>query len=232
MPGTALDVFWFAILPYLALFSLVIGSSYRYFVRPFSVSALSSQFLENRLHFWAQVPFHYGIIVVAFGHVLGVIFPGLLLRWNADPQRLFALEAVLLAFALLALLGIVGVMVRRVIDEKCLVTTTRADWLLYALLFFQIVSGIGIAVLHGWGSSWFASVMSPYLRSLALGYPAFLAIAALPVLVKAHVVCALLIALLLPFTRLIHVLVAPFHYLGRKPQLVRWYRNPAIQADR
>ncbi len=34
---------------------------------------------------------------------------------------------------------------------------------------------------------------------------------------------AITIVLLFPFTRLVHMLVAPLPYLWRKPEVVRWY---------
>jgi nitrate reductase gamma subunit len=48
------------------------------------------------------------------------------------------------------------------------------------------------------------------------------AVIAMPVMVKTHIAAAFLIILILPFTRLMHLLVAPFHYLYRPYQQVIW----------
>ena len=45
---------------------------------------------------------------------------------------------------------------------------------------------------------------------------------ALPWVIKLHVVGAFLIVLLVPFTRLMHLLVAPLHYLARPYQQFIW----------
>ena len=50
-------------------------------------------------------------------------------------------------------------------------------------------------------------------------------VAAMPHMVKFHIVLAFLTIGFFPFTRLVHVLVIPNPYLWRKTQVVRWYRN-------
>ena len=52
---------FFAAMPYVAFAFFFIGTVLRYREQRFTYSSLSSQFLENKLHFWALVPFHYGI---------------------------------------------------------------------------------------------------------------------------------------------------------------------------
>jgi nitrate reductase gamma subunit len=161
-----LDIFFFAVLPYFALASIVIVSILRYQLHKFSYSSLSSQFLENRLHFWALGPFHYGLIVVLLGHFVAFLIPRQVLIWNSHPMRLFILEVTTLIFALLALTGIAGAMFRRISNPKVAIVTSPTDWILNVLLFIQIITGIIVAVFMSWGSSWFASSASPYLWSL------------------------------------------------------------------
>ena len=66
----ALDQFLFIALPYVCLFTFLLMTIYRYRHQSFSYSSLSSQFLENKQHFWAVVPFHYGILAVTAGHLI------------------------------------------------------------------------------------------------------------------------------------------------------------------
>ncbi|HWP84147.1 MAG TPA: respiratory nitrate reductase subunit gamma, partial [Terriglobia bacterium] len=187
---------------------------------------LSSQFLENRQHFWGLVPFHYGVLAVLAGHVIAFLFPRELLLWNSVPLRLYILEVSALVFALLTLVGLISAIVRRAEVSKVRRVTTLADWIVYGQLLFQVISGIYIAVFHPWGSSWFASAVTPYLRSLLLFNPQIGYIAALPVMVKLHIVSAFVLIGFFPFTRLVHILVVPNPYLWRRPQVVRWYRAP------
>ena len=65
----------FVALPYVGVRALPRRDDPALPARPFTYSSLSSQFLENQHHFWAQVPFHYGILVVLAGHVARVPAP-------------------------------------------------------------------------------------------------------------------------------------------------------------
>ncbi|MBM3328990.1 MAG: respiratory nitrate reductase subunit gamma, partial [Calditrichaeota bacterium] len=147
------------------------------------------------------------------------------LLFNARPLRLYLLEITGLIFGLLTLVGLIAIIVRRVTAIRVKVVTTWTDWVLYGLLLVQVVSGIGVAVIHGWGSSWFAAAMTPYLWSLVMLQPQTAYVTALPFLVKLHLTCAWLLIGFFPFTRLVHVLVVPNPYLWRRTQVVRWYRK-------
>ncbi|PHS03329.1 MAG: respiratory nitrate reductase subunit gamma [Blastopirellula sp.] len=218
-----LDQFMFVALPYVCLFTFFLMTIYRYQMQSFSYSSLSSQFLENKHHFWAVVPFHYGILVVAAGHFIAFLIPRTILLWNAHPLRLYVLEVSALAFGLLTLVGLIGIVVRRFSNTKIRYVTTYTDWILFAMLMLQTISGVGVALFHPWGSSWFASNLSPYLWSIVILNPDISFVVALPFLVKFHIVLAFLTIGFFPFTRLVHVLVIPNPYLWRKPQVVRWY---------
>ena len=67
-----LDHLLLAALPFVAMVLFLLGTIYRYRVQSFTYSSLSSQFLENRRHFWGMVPFHYGILTVLAGHVVAL----------------------------------------------------------------------------------------------------------------------------------------------------------------
>lgn len=223
MTGAATSML-FVVLPYLATFVFFLGTIVRYRRTPFTYSSLSSQFLENRQHFWALVPFHYGIIAVLAGHVVAFFLPRQLLLWSSIPARRYVLEISALALGLLALVGLAAGIVRRLAVPSVRVVTSPVDWVLLALLLAQVALGVGVAVMHPWGASWFAAAMTPYLWSLVLLQPDLGYVALMPLLVKLHVIGAFLLIGITPFTRLVHVLVAPNPYLWRKPQVARWYR--------
>jgi nitrate reductase gamma subunit len=227
------DFVLFGALPYVALVVFFVVTIQRYRQRKFTYSSLSSQFLENRQHFFGSVPFHYGILVVLGVHALGFVAPGWILAWNANPWRLWAGEIVVLAFAALTLVGLVNIVVRRVTHRLARRVTTIGDWIVYALLLVQIATGIWIAVFHGWGSSWFATSAAPWLWSIVKLAPDVSFVAPLPWVVKLHFVNAFLLIGFFPFTRLVHVLVLPNPYLWRKEQVViwNWDRARIRQAD-
>lgn len=222
MDGNALDLLLFAVFPYVAAFLAVFVTIDRYRNRPFTVSSLSAQFFENRRHFWGSVPFHYGILLVLAGHLAGLLVPRSVLLWNTHPVRLYVLEGTGLALAVLALFGLANVVARRLSEPRNRIVTSTVDLCLFLVLFVQIGTGIGVSLFHGWGSSWFVSSATPYLWSLAALSPRVDLVAPYPWLVKAHVFGAFLLLALVPYSRLVHFLVAPVHYLWRRPQVVRW----------
>lgn len=224
------DALLFGALPYLALTVFLLASIARYRGWRFSYSSLSSQFLENRQHFWGLVPFHYGIIVVLTGHLVAFLIPREFLAWNSRPLRLYVLEISALAFGVLTLIGLTAAIVRRLTVPEVRAVTNRRDAVLFLLLAVQVVSGLGTAVLYPWGSSWYAATATPYLWSLFWFAPDITAVAVMPWLVKLHIVNAFVLLAYAPFSRLVHVLVAPLPYLWRKPQVVRWYRGPEVSA--
>jgi nitrate reductase gamma subunit len=221
MPG----MFFFVILPYLALLSLVGAGIYRYLYHGFKVSSLSSQVLENQLLFFGSRPFHWGIVTLFFGHLIGFLIPSGVLAWNQKPVRLYVLEITALAFALLTLTGLAILIYRRITVKRITVVTSKMDIFVFIILLSAVFTGIYTAFFFRWGSSWFATVMTPYLRSIFLFNPDTAAVNALPFMVKLHVVTAFITIGIIPFTRLIHMLVYPVHYFWREYQVTIWNKG-------
>ena len=67
-------------LPYAAILLFVVGIVWRMRSSRFSISSLSSQMLESRWVPWGTVPFHLGIIVLFFAHLIPFLAPGV---WRA-----------------------------------------------------------------------------------------------------------------------------------------------------
>ena len=158
-----LDKFLFVGYPYAALSLALVVGILRFAWRPFSYSSLSSQFLENKQLFWGSGLWHWGILWVLAGHLVAFLIPGRILAWNAQPLRLYLLEASGLVMALLALVGVVALMVRRATSARIKAVTSPMDWVLLIILLFQVSTGIDTALRYRWGSSWYASNAVPYL---------------------------------------------------------------------
>jgi nitrate reductase gamma subunit len=216
------NMFLFVGLPYAATLILLVGTIQRYRSAGFKVSALSSQFLEGRALFWGVVPFHFGILVVFLGHLTAFLIPRGTLLWNSNPARLIVLEVSGFAFGLSAFVGLVALMVRRLTNRRVRMVTTRMDVVLELLVLAQIVLGLWIALAYRWGSSWFAADLSPYLFSLLALQPDIAAVSAMPLVIKLHIAGAWLLVAIFPFTRLVHLVVAPLHYISRPYQRVIW----------
>lgn len=222
----------FAVFPYVAIAVFLIGSIYRYIAKGFQVSSLSSQFLEGRQLFWGSQPFHWGMLVMIFGHLTAFLFPRAVLAWNGQPVRLIILEVSAFIFGLLTLVGLVVFIHRRLTSKRVQVVTNYMDIVVYVLLLNQVLTGLGIAFFNRWGSSWFASVLTPYLKSIFVLNPQIDAVSAMPFMIQLHIFGAFTVVGIIPFTRFMHFLVTPVDYLWRRYQLVIWnwdrkeIRNP------
>ncbi len=215
----------FMVLPYVAFILFIAGSIYRYTKKGYKVSSLSSQFIEGKKLFWGSQPFHWGILILFLGHLTAFLFPSSILAWNGDPVRRLVLEGTSFAFALSALLGLILLVKRRLETKSLLVVTNKMDMVVYAVLFTQIISGLGVAISVRWGASWFASVLTPYLMSIFSFNPDINAVAEMPWWIQIHIISAFLIIAIIPFTRFMHFLVAPIDYAWRKYQMVIWNWN-------
>jgi nitrate reductase gamma subunit len=88
-----------------------------------------------------------------------------------------------------------------------------------------------MAVTYGWGSSWYATSVVPWLWSLITLAPDVSYVASMPLLVHIHLINAFVLIAFFPFTRLVHVLVVPNQYLWRKTQVVLW-NSPRVPQGR
>jgi nitrate reductase gamma subunit len=219
------DSLVFMILPYAAAILAVVFTAHRFRRRRFTISSLSSQFLESNELFYGSVAWHFGIIGVLAGHVIGFLLPSSVLWFNGVPARLYLLEATGLLFGLLSLVGIVSLILRRLTTPRIWAVTSGLDVVVLLLLLIQVALGVYLALFYRWGSSWYATSAVPYLRSLWVLQPDLKTIAPLPLVVKLHIANFFLLVAIFPFSRLVHMLVIPVYYLWRPYQLVVWNWN-------
>src|SRR3990167_2555701 len=216
----------FGVMPYVLLVLGIAGTIYRYNSNKFSWSSQSSQFLENRTLFFGSFPWHYGIMLVLLGHIIGFLTPGSILAWNSAPLRLYILEVSGLALGLLALFGLLALMYRRLTNNRVKALTTSWDVLILIILLIQVVTGIGNAILYRWGSNWYAASAVPWIWSVLTLNPNVEYVANLLLITKTHIFNAMLFIGLIPFTRLAHFFVINIYkYLWRPWQVVRWYNR-------
>src|SRR3546814_17688983 len=67
--------FVFGIYPYIALTVLAVGSIIRDDREPYSWKSSSSQLLRRKQLIWGSVLFHVGVLVIFFGHLVGLLTP-------------------------------------------------------------------------------------------------------------------------------------------------------------
>lgn len=222
-----MDTVLFVVFPYVAVILAVGVGLHRRLSGRYTYSSLSSQLLENRKLFWGSVPWHYGITLILLAHLLAWLFPGPVAAILGNGTRLFIFEAVGLALAFFAALGIIILIIRRLpTDSRARSVTSGMDWVLLFFLLIQVFTGMGIALFDRWGSLWYLSTAVPWLWSLLRLHPDTSTVVALPGLIQFHFVWGFAIILLFPFSRLVHIFTIPIEYLWRPYQIVIWYREP------
>lgn len=218
-----MDAFWFIAFPYLAVVLAIGVGIYRYLASRYTYSSLSSQLLENRKLFWGSVPWHYGITLILLAHLFAGLFPGAAAFILGGRIRLLVLELTGMALALFALFGLIVLIIRR-LPTNSLVrrATSYMDGIVLGFLLVQVVTGVSIAIFERWGSLWYLRTAVPWFWSLVKLHPDMSTVATLPGFVKVHFVIGFAIILLFPFTRLVHLVMFPIHYLWRPYQVVVW----------
>ncbi len=215
--------FLFVAWPYLAVTLAVVGGLYRYLAARYTYSTLSTELLAPRTLYWGSVPWHYGIIPILLAHLFAGLFPAATVAAVSRAPVLFALELAGVGLALLSILGIVTLFVRRVGARSPIRRATSGmDWALLLVLAVQVVTGAAIALSVRWGSRWYPYTAAPWFWSLVRLAPDPAPIVPLPALVQVHAVNGFLAIALFPFTRLVHLVTVPVTYLWRPYQVVSW----------
>ncbi|MBT8424748.1 MAG: respiratory nitrate reductase subunit gamma, partial [Silicimonas sp.] len=235
-----IDFILFGVLPYVALTVLLVGSIARYERDPFTWKSSSSQLLRRKQLYWGSILFHVGIITVFFGHLIGLFTPVWVLDALSVPYGLKQWMAVLIGgpAGIVALVGATMLLHRRLFDARIRVTSSYPDIIILALIWLQLLVGlltITQTLQHMDGAemvrfmNWSQSVVTWNLN-------AWTTVVDVHWLYKFHIFLGLIITILFPFTRLVHMIsgfAAPFRFLLRPGyQLVRSRRQHALTGRR
>jgi nitrate reductase gamma subunit len=207
--------------PYASMVVFVAGLIWRYRSR-FTISSLSSQVLESRWLVWGSIPFHLGIVLLFLGHLIPLIAPAWWQTFVSNRTALLAVESIGSATAMLCLIGLVALFIRRVSASKVRASSTFVDVLVLAILISQIALGLAVATTNRWGAIWSVSTTTPYLWSVVTLRPDPALVAGVKPLMLYHLTGAWIVLALIPFTRLVHMMALPLGYLVRPPQKVVW----------
>lgn len=225
-----MDFFLFGVLPYIALSVLVIGSIARYERDPFTWKSSSSQLLRRRQLILGSVLFHVGVLVVFFGHLVGLLTPVevfhvLGISYGAKQMMAIVIGGVAGAFGIL---GAAILLHRRLADPRIRATSSFADTGILVLLLAQLVIGMGtilVSIDHLDGAE-MVRFMAWAQGIFTVRADAWMAVVGAHWIFKLHIFLGLLIFILFPFTRLVHMLSAPVRYLWRPGyQIVRRRRG-------
>jgi nitrate reductase gamma subunit len=216
------------IVPYVCLAVFVVGHGWRYRYDKFGWTTRSSQLYEDRLLRLGSPLFHFGMLGVVGGHVIGLLVPRSWTEAVGIDDHLYHLVAVIggLVAGAAALVGMAILIYRRRTVGPVFSATTPMDKAMYAFLGAAVVLGMWNTIA---GSVFSLGGEYNYREGVSVWYRSFLAfqprpelMAEAPIGFQLHALVAFGLFALWPFTRLVHVFSAPVGYLTR-PYIV--YRS-------
>lgn len=212
--------------PYLALTVFLLGSLVRFDREQYTWKAGSSQLLRRRQLMYGSNLFHLGILVIFFGHLVGLLTPIAIFDAIGISHGFKQIMAIVVGgiAGLACLVGIALLTHRRLFDDRIRATSSFGDIFILLLLFAQLLLGLAtilVSLDHLDGHE-MVKFMSWAQGILTLQSDAWRHVADVHPIFKAHLFLGLTIFLVFPFTRLVHVWSAPIWYLGRRGyQVVR-----------
>jgi nitrate reductase gamma subunit len=218
---TYVDYFLWVVVPYLSLTIFVLGHIYRYNTDQFGWSAKSSEFLhKDNLLKWGSILFHYGIVLVFFGHVAGILIPKGFYDVIGITEEMYHFGSVWGggAAGVATVIGGFLLTARRITNKRVSRNSRRID--LITLLWLGVVVVVGFTNTAGYTASGgefdYRETIGPWFRGVLTFRPFPELMAFAPIGFKLHVFTAFLLFALWPFTRLVHVWSLPLEYLTRK----------------
>jgi len=229
-----MDTFLFLIFPYLCLAVFVVGHYWRYKYDKFGWTTRSSQLYENRLLRWGSPLFHFGLLGVVGGHVIGLVVPKDWTEALGVSEGLYHFLAVSLGgiAGVATIVGLVILIYRRRTVGPVFSATTRMDKLMYVFLAGVILLGMWNTVASSiFGHYDYREGVSPWFRSIFTFRADPDLISHAPVGFQLHALIAFSLFALWPFTRLVHVFSAPVGYITR-PYIVYRSRDEDREGTR
>jgi len=227
---SATEVLLWVIVPYISLAIFVVGHYWRYKYDKFGWTTRSSQLYERRLLRWGSPLFHFGILFVLAGHIVGLGIPASWTEAVGMSEHTYHVLAVLTGTiaGVCTLAGLAILVYRRRTVGPVFSATTKNDKFMYVVLTATIVFGLSNTVLGNivGEASDYRETVSPWFRSIFYFQPEPELMSEAGLGYQLHALSALLLFAIWPFTRLVHVFSAPLGYFTR-PYIV--YRSRDAQ---
>lgn len=213
-PSTSSYLLW-GIFPYVAITLFFVVPFIRMVYRPFGLTTRASGiFLGRDILGLASHLLHWGIFLVFFGHLAGLI--GGILGWGSWVGAFFWMGTI---GGLAAITGSSIALVRRIQVPEMRAMSQPDDYAVHGFLILILGIAIYQALVHKiWGVSFTAA---PWFASLWQFSPEPELMASAPLLTKIHVTLAFAFAAYFPFTKLIHAWTLPVNYFVRPYQVLR-----------
>ncbi len=226
-----INQFLWVVLPYIVLTIFIGGHFYRYNHDQFGWTTKSSQLLEKKLLRVGSNLFHWGIIFVFGGHVMGLLIPISVYEAMGVNEHQYHTIALLggIPAGIAATIGIIILTNRRMTVKRIFTTSTKGDWVSLFFLLVVILSGMSATLLnidsHGFD---YRTTIGPWLRGVLMLQADASYLTSVPMWFKIHMIAAMGLFAAWPFTRLVHVFSLPLRYLSRSYVIYR-KREPKHQ---
>ena len=217
----------FGIYPYVCLAVFLLGSLVRFEREQYTWKSDSSQMLRTGQLRWGSNLFHIGILMLFFGHLIGLLMPADLyhaLGLSTEAKQMLAIVAGAI-FGAMCLVGLILLVHRRLAEVRIRATSTGMDifillWILATLLLGLVSIFFSLQHREG-GVMLLLAQWAQHIATFRGGAADF--IREVPLIYRVHLFFGLTVFLLFPFSRLVHVWsgFAAVGYLTRAYQIVR-----------
>ncbi|MCK6415362.1 MAG: respiratory nitrate reductase subunit gamma [Giesbergeria sp.] len=221
-----LDTLLFGIYPYICLAVFFIGSLVRFDRDQYTWKSDSSQLLRTGSLRWGSNLFHTGVLVLFFGHFVGMLTPHALYEhfMSAGAKQIMAM----VVGGVAGVMGIIGLSLllhRRLTDPRIRATSKTSDIVLLWLLWIQLALGLATIPLSAQhlDGSMMMKLAEWGQRIVTFRSGAVELLAEAGWIFKMHMFLGMSVFLIFPFTRLVHVWsgFGTLAYVLRPYQLVR-----------
>jgi len=227
--------FLFQVYPYICFAVFLVGSLIRFDQNQYTWKTNSSQLLRAGTLRWGSNLFHFGILFLFFGHLVGLFTPHAVygVFMSAATKQMLAVVAGGVA-GLVCFVGLSLLLYRRIFDPRIRLTSHRTDIAILVILWVQLVVGmitLPYSYQHADGSVML--ILADWAQRIVTLRPVdATALSALAWPYLFHIVFGMTIFLLFPFSRLVHVWsgFATVTFLFRPHQVVR-SRRLNLPAD-
>ncbi len=225
---TDMNTLLFGLYPYIAFLVFLVGSIIRYDRDQYTWKASSSQLLRKdgmRRH---SNMFHVGIIFILLGHLVGLLTPESVYHHfiSSEAKQMVAM-GMGGVFGVICLIGLLGLINRRLNDPRVNASSTRMDIAILFILLAQLLLGLisiffsaqhlNDATTMKQLAAWAQCIVTLDMT----GAVAAITHESVGMIYKLHVLLGMTIFLIFPFGRLVHVASVPFKYFTRNYQIVR-----------
>jgi nitrate reductase gamma subunit len=220
------NIFIFSYLPYITIFIFILGSIYRYENNQYQWKSSSSQILHKNLLFLGSNLFHFGILFLLFGHFFGLITPHFIYSKFISPDYKQILAMISGGFAgSICFIGLIILMYRRLFIDRIRITSDFSDIIVLIILLIQLVLGllsILISYEHIDNPTTMLSLANWIQGILTFKQNLYLYVINEHLIFKLHLFFGMILLIIFPFTRLVHIFSFPYLYLLREGyQIVR-----------